>query len=254
MKKTNRLAAFFYSKFIRPYTVDTIGKILTDEPVNQLFFDVTNSIVVNQVQGDYLEFGVYSGNSFIKIYHLFHTLWDRYQSLARLNGDEYDERFLSRMRFFAFDSFEGLPGSEFDDTPSHFMKKGTYSKSVEYFLANLEKKNVDNTKVVVVPGWFNDTLTEGIKITNNLSRASLIFIDCDLYESTVPVLSFITDLIQDGTVVIFDDYFRYKGIPTKGIQKAFHEWLENNPTIGVNELARCSANRVAFICYRRSDG
>jgi predicted O-methyltransferase YrrM len=111
---------------------------------------------------------------------------------------------------------------------------------------------VDTSKVVLVPGWYDTSLTETAKVQKNLTAACAIFIDCDLYESVVPVFRFITSLIQDGTVIIIDDYFRYKGSPERGIQKAFNEWLAENPHLGVSELERCSANRVAFICYHRS--
>ena len=35
-------------------------------------------------------------------------------------------------------------------------------------------------------------------------------VDCDLYQSTVPVLAFLADLLQDGTVVLFDDWYCFR--------------------------------------------
>jgi len=69
----------------------------------------------------------------------------------------------------------------------------------------------------------------------SLKRASLVLIDCDLYESTVPVLAFITDLLDQGTIIIFDDWYRYKGHLDKGEQRACREWLDKNPQL---ELSR----------------
>jgi O-methyltransferase len=48
----------------------------------------------------------------------------------------------------------------------------------------------------------------------------VIWVDCDLYESTVPVLDFITEYIQDGTVIIFDDWYSFRADPDRGEQKA----------------------------------
>jgi O-methyltransferase len=245
-----KLSAHIYHRFIKGYVDDAIEKRLRSQSLEQFFFDVTYSVIYNQVSGDYLEFGVYNGDSFSMIYHYTEMLWKNYQSHIQSNEIDFNNDFFNRMRFFAFDSFEGLPESNREDTPIHYKKEGAYSAPKERFLANLEKKKVNVAKVVTVPGWFDATLKEETKVLYNLTKASLIFIDCDLFESAVPVFNFVTSLIQDGTVMIIDDYFRYKGIPTKGIQKAFKEWLANNPSLGVSELARCSANRVAFICYQ----
>ena len=58
-------------------------------------------------------------------------------------------------------------------------------------------------------------------------KASFINIDCDLYESAVPVFSHIDDLVQEGTILYIDDYFSgYKGNPLKGVSKALKEWQE----------------------------
>jgi len=54
-------------------------------------------------------------------------------------------------------------------------------------------------------------------------------IDCDLYESAVPVFNFIEPLLQEGTVIYMDDMFAgYKGSPKKGVAKAFLEWQERS--------------------------
>ena len=53
-----------------------------------------------------------------------------------------------------------------------------------------------------------DSLTDDLKskIKDN-GGINLALIDADLYVSTVPVLNFITDLLVDGGIIIFDDFF-----------------------------------------------
>ena len=46
-------------------------------------------------------------------------------------------------------------------------------------------------------------------------KAAVVYIDCDLYESTRPVLRFMSHFLQNGTIVCFDDYFNYKGPATR---------------------------------------
>lgn len=250
MSIKSRVLFYLYNRLFKAYVEESIANGLRSQSVEQLFLDIAYSVVYNQVPGDYLEFGVYGGDSFSKLYHYIEMFWKNYQLHMLSIRVAFESDYFSRMRFFAFDSFEGLPGSSEEDTPVHYRKQGVYMKSKEYFLANLKEKEVDTSKVVVVPGWFDATLKEETKVLHQLEKASLIFIDCDLYESAVPVFNFITSLLQNGTVIVIDDYFRYKGMPTQGIQRAFKEWLALNPSWGVSELARCSANRVAFICYQ----
>ena len=75
----------------------------------------------NAVAGDYLEFGVWRGDSFAKAYHAIHEM--RRQHLAWLTrhvtmgsaGEQSASSFEQwrrwQPRFFAFDSFAGLPSS-----------------------------------------------------------------------------------------------------------------------------------------------
>ena len=42
---------------------------------------------------------------------------------------------------------------------------------------------------------------------HKLNQASLIHIDCDLYDSTVSVLDFIYYLIVPGTIIVFGDWY-----------------------------------------------
>lgn len=50
-----------------------------------------------------------------------------------------------------------------------------------------------------------------------------------LFESAKLVLNFIRPLLVDGTIIIFDDWYTFKGNPNLGEQHAFKEWLDNNP-------------------------
>ena len=60
-------------------------------------------------------------------------------------------------------------------------------------------------------------------------KASLINIDCDLYESAIPVFSHISYLLQEGTILYIDDYFAgYKGNPLKGVSGAMKEWIRES--------------------------
>ncbi len=240
---------------LRPFIVSVISdennrlaeKLHEHYSADQLFYDVANFIVYNQIPGDYLEFGVHEGDSFSQVYQRLHYQWLSFE----LDVNRHDPDFWQRKRFFAFDSFLSLPKTANMDTPIHYHAGA--SASMDSFLKNIASKNVDLSKVVTIPGWFDETLNKELKMKYNLTEACAIFIDCNLYESAVPVFEFVTDLIRDGTVIIIEDYFRFDGNPGRGIRKAFREWLARCSGFQVSELTRCNANRVAFVCHRTVD-
>jgi hypothetical protein len=87
-------------------------------------------------------------------------------------------------------------------------------------------------RVVTVPGLYDQSLVPAVKERHQLRRAALIMIDCNLYESTALILDFITDLVGQGTIIIFHNWFRFKGDPRRGEQRACAEWLARNPQFG----------------------
>lgn len=223
------------------------------EGAEQLLCDVANFVVFNQIPGDYLEFGIYRGETLARTFALLCSHWEDYREIERVQGVPiaYDERYLDSKRFIAFDSFQGLPKSSAHDRPLHFVQ-GVYKASTAEVRQAATTVGLTEDRLLLVEGWFADTLTRATKQRLNLQTAAIVFIDCDLYESAVEVFHFISNLITDGSVIIVDDYFRYKGHPRRGMRRALSDWLAANPEIAVTELTRCSANRVAFICHRET--
>ncbi len=195
-----------------------------------LLWNVMQFVSMNRVAGDYLEFGVFEGDNFAASYHL-----------AQSFG-------LKSMRFYAFDSFDGLPGIQGVDAHGfrHFQE-GEFRTASGTFERNVISKGVDRTKMMVTSGWFGEVLNEHTRRSLPIGKAAVVFIDCDLYESTVPVLDFITDYVQEGTVLIFDDWFCFRGNPDRGEQRAFSEWLQKHPEIRAIELFRFGWQHNSFV-------
>jgi hypothetical protein len=190
----------------------------------------------SQLDGDYLEFGVYEGARLTSAYHF-----------AQRNG-------LTSMRFCAFDSFQGLPPiTGLDATGIRQFRQGEYSCDRNRFEESIRRDRVDIDKVEVVEGWYDQTLNDQTKKQLAIKAVAIVWIDCDLYESTVPVLNFITDYVRDGTVVIFDDWFCFRGAPDRGEQRAFREWLERNPSLSASEFHKFGWHGNSFILHREND-
>lgn len=179
----------------------------------QAFMYTANESVV----GDYLEFGVARARTLI---------------YARRFGEKYlvrgDER---GCRYFGFDSFEGFPQPEGIDKVFERFKAKEESHDLEIAAKNLKRNFVNMEGIFLEKGFYDQTLTEKFLNDNNIERARVIHVDCDLYQSAIAALNFITDLIHDGTILLFDDWLCYRARPDRGEQRAVQEWLAANPQI-----------------------
>lgn len=180
------------------------------------------------VPGDYAEFGVWKGRTFIEA--------------ARVAAKYGVPR-----RLLAFDSFEGLPELGEHDRGGPF-KAGEFEHSREQFEARLRRARVSPAQVTIVQGRFQQTLARPEEIP--LARVAVAWIDCDLYESTVPVLDYLTPRLSPGSVMLFDDWFTFRASPEKGEMRACSEWLERNPGVALTPWRPFHFTGQAFIVQR----
>jgi hypothetical protein len=214
-------------------------------------------VACEMIEGDYLEFGVYQGAAFISAYHAFREQFEDRVNLQIGGKDQQASRarrqdLWNSMRFFAFDSFAGLPTLADEDTSTADFEQGQFAFPASEFRNRLKKGRVPLDRVRVVEGWFEATCTEQTRKTHDLTRAAVVWIDADLYSSARTALEFITPLIQDGTVIIFDDWYSYRGNPKEGEQRAFQEWQETiRDRFSVQEYQKESWKRNSFIISAR---
>ena len=135
--------------------------------------------------------------------------------------EKFDEK-LKEMHFFGYDSFEGfgkLPDSDQHRFYTDINFKTNYEK-----VNSRVKKVIDESRFTLKKGYFDETLIE-----SSSRKSRIIFIDCDTQSSTnltsikLPKLSF-----QEGTILILDDYFSYKGSKEKGVAGAVDVFCKKN--------------------------
>ena len=192
--------------------------------------NLADYLVGADIQGDYLEFGVAIGMTFTYACKIMSPVF-------------------KEMKFFALDSFEGLPKPQGIDAAYGYTStffEGQFACSEENFKINLKKSGVNLQKVSIVKGWFNQSLNNANAKKFNIDKIAAAWVDCDLYESTVPVLDFLTSRISVGTVILFDDWRCFRNLPDFGQQRACSEWLETNPQIKLYELFSFGWHGVAF--------
>ena len=194
----------------------------------------------NWVNGDYYEFGLYEGKTFI---------------MAIKECQRYNNKFHS----IGFDSFEGLPNphkvydghiiynkaDQSKGAPKQKWSKGLYAYSIDNFKKNLKKAGIDEDCYSIHKGFYEDVLTKELQAT--MKKAAIVHIDCDLYISTKLVLKFMKPLVQTGTIILFDDYYCFRGDPEKGEALALSEFLKNNPEISIRHWYNYHFVGAAFI-------
>jgi predicted O-methyltransferase YrrM len=114
-------------------------------------------------------------------------------------------------RFYGFDSFTGLPevwaGSRYSEV--NFDRKG--------------RKPAVPANVTLIEGWFDATLPGFL--ARESGDIGFVHVDCDLYSSTKTVLDLSAPRLAPGAVVVFDEFFNYKGFEQHEY-KAFFEFAE----------------------------
>jgi O-methyltransferase len=135
-------------------------------------YSYLNKNVLHNDAIDYLEFGVYRGDSIRR--------WSTINTHPN-------------SRFFGFDSFEGLPEGW---TNKH--GEGAFDVS-----GNIPQ--IDDPRVSFVKGWFQHTLRPMLANFQPRSRL-VIHNDSDLYSSTLYVLATLDQLIVPDTVIVFDEF------------------------------------------------
>jgi hypothetical protein len=166
----------------------------------------------NRVHGDYYEFGCHRCRTFRMAL-----------TEARLHNME-------EVKFWAFDSFEGLPDPT-TETSVEIWKRGALTTSETEFMQLVREHGIYVDRVRTIKGFYSETLTKELRqrCLDEEDRIALVNVDCDLYESAVPVFDFIEPLMQEGTVIYLDDVFAgYRGSPAKGVARAFLEYQQRS--------------------------
>jgi O-methyltransferase len=139
-------------------------------------YDYLNKEVIKNNPINYLEFGVWEGESI--------------QYFSNLNTN-------TESKFTGFDTFEGLPED---------WKGLTRTVARQTFSTHGALPEIDDNRVSFVKGMFQDTLPNFLSANSRLGQL-VIHNDSDLYSSTLYVLTYANDYIESGTIIIFDEFY-----------------------------------------------
>ena len=120
----------------------------------------------------YLEFGVYTGDSI--------------REWTNLNQNAKSE-------FFGFDTFHGLP-----ENWTYTMKKGEFDLQGKIPI-------IDDLRVKMIKGLFQETLRPFLKAFSRKCKM-VIHLDADLFSSTLYVLTQLDPFLENGDILMFDEF------------------------------------------------
>lgn len=154
-------------------TVDYIDVRMPDAVGFETQKDVTEYALKQvSVKGHYLEFGVFTGGTI--------------RFMAKRVGGTV---------IHGFDSFEGLP----EDWGGFQLGKSAFD------VGGRLPRVPENVKLY--RGWFNQSLPPWC--AENPGPIAFMHIDCDLYSSTKIIFDLLGERLQQGTIILFDEYFNY---------------------------------------------
>ena len=223
----NFVASIF--SLLPPYLENSIAKY---SAIKKAFYVTAHDTTF----GDYLEFGVFTGSSF---------------NFA-MKANKKIEKIFGKMdcEFIGFDSFKGFGEIEKgDENPS--FKSEKFFVDEKKILKNIEKCG-KGQKLRIIKGFYKDTIKNKTTTDLKIDKSRVIMIDCDLKESTHLALEFIKPSIQEGTIILFDDYNYFKGNKDKGEYAAFNNFRKKYPEILFRKIFDFAYSGEAFIACKIS--
>lgn len=197
-----------------------------------LMMSIARFLEINRpIDGYYMEFGSHGAMTMRMAWDALHHLSER--------------------TYLSFDSFEGLPEIAPIDRQA-IWEKGKLKTEEAEFVRRCTQHGISRERLITVKGFFEQTLTVETARGFLPTKAAVIYVDCDLYESTVPVLRFIKPFLQRGTVLVFDDWSCFYGDPDRGERRAFREFRDANPELRFEPYVQTS-EPASFICLDETE-
>jgi O-methyltransferase len=149
-------------------------------------------VVKNNIEGDFLEAGVWRGGAVIYAYHV----------LKELKSDK---------KIYCADSFMGLPKPNIEKYPidrgdPHWEMDGLKITKDEV-IKNFKIFGDISENIIFLEGWFKDTL-----YTAKIEKLSVLRLDGDMYESTWESLDALYPKLSIGGYCIIDDYGHFPAL------------------------------------------
>jgi len=187
-------------------------------------------VVINQIDGDIVECGVWRGGACIFARGVLNAMADGLPEARCIVGGRC---------VFVADSFQGLPPPDASRYPAD---AGDQYHTVDWLRVTQEvvrgnfvrfkllddlvvdeaaKEAADRARgVVFLPGFFHESLTETRLAEVGLEAIAVLRLDADMYGSTTQIFEALYDRVTSGGIIIVDDY------SGESCRKAVHDFRD----------------------------
>lgn len=201
--------------------------------------------VTNFIRGAYYEFGVYQGESFIASW-VEYLKWLKWVRRQLSSSEEWRREAIMdyasyKHEFYGFDTFDGMP--ENDEGGVAYLRKGCFMSSYDDVNRRCLKAGV---KCKLFKGPFSKL---GDETLNSMQDAAIVNIDSDLYISARDALEKVKGKLQQGTVLLMDDYHCFSSVESKGEKRALREFCEKYPQFRFEPWVTYLYVGQSFICH-----
>lgn len=221
-----RLGSHVYHRFNSGFRTLSPG---APGAIRQAFETSRQDADAKHFDGDYYEFGVFRGGTFLAASRVL------------------DDLGLSGTALYGFDSFEGLPQPEgIDSTDTRFFE-GQFACSRAEVERNLSSNGMNMERAVLIEGFYEESLTETLRQAHPFRPVAVALLDCDYYSSTKTALDWLQPYMRAGSVLLFDDWYSYGKTGELGQPKAYADWLAENPQFRSGDFCEFQHNGRGFI-------
>ena len=182
-----------FIEIVSPFSMTSVERI-------GALYDSLEYIRANNIQGDFVECGVWKGGNILGImeYLAFHKMTDR--------------------KVFLYDTFEGMTPPEDIDKDLNGRKAESILEDVmcispiDEVLETIGRSSFPMVNVTLVQGDVCKTLNSANHLHKN--NLALLRLDTDWYASTKKEMEVLYPKLNFGGVLIVDDYGHWKGSKT----------------------------------------
>jgi hypothetical protein len=195
----------------------------------KMYHEASSLLRLQGIGGGVFEFGVGSGMT------------------ASLLSISIRNSFKKNLPMYLFDTFEGMPKADKVDENFQWVT-GNWAFTKDKVLSRLKSYGVNQRDVNFFQGDFVDSTKSLLAINALTQKALIVHIDCDYKLSALVALQYVLPALQNGTVILCDDYYCYAGDPTLGEAGAISEWSKLN-NISMRPWKPYSLHGHSFIIY-----
>ncbi len=182
--------------FSKQFLLQNSNLFIGDQSLYKLLINFELIKKIKDVKGDIIEFGVWNGNNLLLIKKIL-------------------DYFKLKKKLYGYDHFKGMPKEAKDYKRNNFSGD---KKLIKYIIKFFGLK-----KILLI----DDDILNLKKHLKSFKKLSLIYIDCDIYETTKEILEKLSKKLSKGGIIVFDEGNQKKNVGETLAMRKFYNKNKN---------------------------